>query len=656
MTSDVHDVYFVDYRLPPDNGLTLVKAARESGVVKPIIVLTGYDRPEVDSAAEKAGANDYLPKGEFSPQMLGRAIRYAVRNAAEVRAARETESRFRMAQEAAEIGTWDWDVRDQTVTWSPRMYEMFGKVPTIPGRDLYGVWLNSLHPDDRDSAQAAATAALAGVAPLKSLFRVLRPRTNVGPEIRWISCKGEVIRDPAGRPLRVIGINIDVTEQQEALADMRARREAAEASRHDSEARFETYFNSTPDCMIHMRVESDGRFVYETANPTALASGGATLDQIRGRTPEEMLGPEKGGQMIHGLRQVYETGKPFRYEPTWEYSGESVTYDAVYMPLRDQAGQITGVLGVARDITERRRLEAALRQAHKMEALGQLAGGVAHDFNNVLTGILGCFDLLGRQSGHSERAQRLITQGLRAADRGKALTSRLLAFSRQQPLATEPVDVNASIEELTEMLTRSLGADIRIGKRLAHDLWPAIADRNQLELALMNLAINARDAMPLGGTLTIESRNEVVAALDVEGLEAGEYVSIAVADSGSGMTQDVLARVLEPFFTTKEVGKGTGLGLSMVYGVVRQLGGGLQIASELGKGTRITLYLPRAPIAVERTPEPQSVSEPATILLVDDDPTTQAIVAAFAAELGHTVIPVEGSAEALAIYRLGSGG
>ena len=360
--------------------------------------------------------------------------------------------------------------------------------------------------------------------------------------------------------------------------------------------------------MIHMRVESDGRFVYETANPTALASGGATLDQIRGRTPEEMLGPEKGGQMIHGLRQVYETGTPFRYEPTWEYSGKSVTYDAVYMPLRDQAGQITGVLGVARDITERRRLEAALRQAHKMEALGQLAGGVAHDFNNVLTGILGCFDLLGRQSGHSERAQRLITQGLRAADRGKALTSRLLAFSRQQPLATEPVDVNASIEELSEMLTRSLGADIRIGKRLAHDLWPAIADRNQLELAIMNLAINARDAMPLGGTLTIESRNEVVAALDVEGLEAGEYVSIAVADSGSGMTQDVLARVLEPFFTTKEVGKGTGLGLSMVYGVVRQLGGGLQIASELGKGTRITLYLPRAQIAKsERTPEPQSV-------------------------------------------------
>ena len=167
----------------------------------------------------------------------------------------------------------------------------------------------------------------------------------------------------------------------------------------------------------------------------------------------------------------------------------------------------------------------------------------------------------------------------------------------------------------------------------------------------MNLAINARDAMPLGGTLTIESRNEVVAALDVEGLEAGEYVSIAVADSGSGMAPDVLARVLEPFFTTKEAGKGTGLGLSMVYGVVRQLGGGLRITSELGKGTRITLYLPRAQLdkATERAPEPQSIYEPATILLVDDDPNTQAMVAAFGAELGHIVIPVEGSTEALAI-------
>lgn len=222
MACDAHDIYFVDYRLPAGSGLALIEAARKNGVVKPVIMLTGYDRPEVDAAAEQAGANDYLSKGGFSPQMLGRAIRYAVRNAAEVRAARETESRFRMAQEAAEIGTWDWDVRNQTVVWSPRMYEMFGLTPTIPSPDLYGMWQKSVHPDDRDSAQAAATAALAGVAPLKSLFRILRPRPGQEPEIRWLSCKGEVMRDSVGGALRMIGINVDVTEQQRALANMSA--------------------------------------------------------------------------------------------------------------------------------------------------------------------------------------------------------------------------------------------------------------------------------------------------------------------------------------------------------------------------------------------------------------------------------------------------
>jgi PAS domain S-box-containing protein len=651
MIYDLHDIYFIDFRLPGDNGLTLVRFARQSGVVKPIIILTADNRPEVDIAAEQAGANDYLAKGEFTPQMLSRAIRYAVRNAAEISAARGAESRFRMAQEAAEIGAWDWDLREQTLTWSPRMYEIFGLSQTIPAADLYGVWLQTVHPDDRDSAQASATAALAGVAPMNSTYRILRPRPDAKPEVRWISLKGEVLRDPAGSPLRMIGINIDVTEHQEILADLRAEREAAEASRHDSETRFETYFNLATDCMLHMRIAPDGRFVYESANPSALAAIGVTLEQLRGRLPEEILDPEQSGQVINALRQVRATGKPFRCEIIRNVPGGSATYDAAYMPLRDQSGEITGTLAVARDITESRRLEAALHQAYKMEALGQLAGGVAHDFNNVLTGILGCFDLLNRQNGLSDRARRLIVEGLRAADRGKALTKRLLAFSRREPLATERVDVNASIEELSEMLTRSLGAGIRIGKRLSADLWPAVADRNQIELAMMNLAINARDAMPVGGTLSIESRNETITENEVEGLDPGDYVTISIADTGSGMVPDVLAHALEPFFTTKEAGKGTGLGLSMVYGAMRQLGGGLKIASEPGKGTQVTLYLPRA--------EAETLAAPAlpvrfahgsvSILLIDDDPSTEAMIAAFAAERGDTVVPAESKVEALAI-------
>lgn len=251
---------------------------------------------------------------------------------------------------------------------------------------------------------------------------------------------------------------------------------------------------------------------------------------------------------------------------------------------------------------------------------------------------------------NAERAQRLIAQGLRAAERGKALTSRLLAFSRQQPLVTERVDINASIGEISEMLTASLGADIRIDKRLSSDVWPATADRNQIELAIMNLAINARDAMPGGGTLTIESRNETLTKSD-DDLEAGDYVAIAMTDTGSGMPPEILARVLEPFFTTKEADKGTGLGLSMVYGVMHQLGGGLKIASEAGKGTCITLYLRRARGSFEAWPAP----EPVSILLVDDDPSTQSVIGAFAADHGQTVIAAKTGVEALAILDFGPG-
>ncbi len=652
MACDAHDIYFVDYRLPALDGMTLVRQARSGGLTKPIVVLTAFDSPEVDGAAEQAGANDYLPKGEFSPAMLGRAIRYARQNAAAVQAAREAEGRFVMAQDAANIGTWDWDVRTNKVVWSPRMFGLFGVDPATSDPDLYSVWLRALHPDDRDLAQAAVLAALAGQAPLNSLFRILRPepcRPEAPAVIRWIACQGEVVRDANGRPIRVIGINVDVTEQQNRVAALHDSRNQAVAGMRLSELRFQTYFDSAPDCMFHVRLEPDGRFVYEAVNPVGLAAAGVTLEMVRGRTAEEILGPDKGRTMTEALRLVCETGQPHRYEPTWTMASGPVTYDAVYLPLRDHDGAITGVLGIARDMTERRRLQADLHQAQKMEALGQLAGGIAHDFNNVLTGILGCFELLGRHAT-TDGAKRLVSQGTRAVERATALTGRLLAFSRQQPLVTQSIDVNASLAETGELLARTLGAPIRIGKRFAPDLWPASADRNQLELAILNLAINARDAMPLGGTLTIETRNETICASQDGGIAPGDYVVIAITDTGSGMTADVLQRVLEPFYTTKESGRGTGLGLSMVYGVVRQLGGDLRIASEPGKGTSVTLYLRRA--ASKRAEAPAASNRMparASILLVDDDQDVQTVVGDYATEFGHSVAVAATATDALAL-------
>jgi PAS domain S-box-containing protein len=652
MASGMHDIYFVDYRLPGSDGLTLLRQARGGGLARPLVLLTAYDSPEVDAAAEDAGANDYLTKGEFSAAMLGRAIRYARRNSASVQAAKEAEGRFVMAQEAANIGTWDWDVRTNMVIWSPRMFGIYGVDPTTSGDALYGVWLQAVLPDDRDSAQAVALAALAGQAPLNSLYRIRRPdpaRPEVPAAIRWISCKGDVVRDASGSPIRMVGINVDVTEQQDRIAALHASRNQAVAGMQISELRFQAYFESAPDCMFHVRREPDGRFVYEAVNPVGLAAAGATLEMLRGRTPEEILGPDKGGAMTAGLRRVYETGQPHRYEPTWTMASGPVTYDAVYLPLRDHDAIITGVLGIARDVTEHRRMQAELHQAQKMEALGQLAGGIAHDFNNLLTGVLGCFELLSRHAT-ADAAKRFIAQGIRAVERGTALTGRLLAFSRHQPLETQAVDVNASLDETGELLTRTLGGTIRVGKRFATDLWPASADRNQLELAILNLAINARDAMPLGGTLTIETRNETVSAMPEDGVAAGDYVVVAITDTGSGMTAEVLERVLEPFYTTKDVGRGTGLGLSMVHSVVQQLGGDLRITSEPGKGTCVTLYLRRATLDIAVTSEaPLALSARASILLVDDDPDVQTVVTAYAAECGHSVIVAVTAADVLAV-------
>jgi len=610
LASDRHDIYFVDYRLPGGSGLALIQAAREAGVTKPIIALTAYDSQQVDAAAEAAGANDFLRKGEFSPPMLSRAIRYARRNAAAVQAAREAESRFLMAQEAADIGVWDWDIAADTIIWSPRQYEIFGLDPAMTGPITRETWRMAIHPDDRDATVAAVTAALGGDAPFRTQFRTIRRirgRTGATTSVHWISAIGTVQRDSGGSPVRMVGINIDITEQRNTLAAVQDSRNLALAGMQLSESRFQTYFDSAPECLFIMHVTPDRRFVYEAMNPAGLAQAGMTLAMVRGRTPEEVLGAQVGGVMTTGLRHVLETGVPYLYEPTFAMRSGTIVYDSIYMPLRHDTGDVTGILGSARDITERRQLEVSLHQTRKMEALGQLAGGVAHDFNNLLTVMLGCLELLDKQVA-SDRGRALVAEGYRTVERGTGLTNRLLAFSRRQPMTTQPVDINASIQDMTELLGRTLSG-AHIGKRLAADLWLATADRNQIELAILNLAINARDAMPSGGSLGLETRNETVAGPRDDGLAIGDYVAVAVSDTGNGMTPEVLARAMDPFFTTKEAGKGTGLGLSMVYGMVRQLGGSLRIASEPGRGTCVTLYLPRAmpeapPAAATASPLP----------------------------------------------------
>jgi signal transduction histidine kinase/CheY-like chemotaxis protein len=310
------------------------------------------------------------------------------------------------------------------------------------------------------------------------------------------------------------------------------------------------------------------------------------------------------------------------------------------------------------EIAERKQAEAALRQAQKMEAIGQLTGGVAHDFNNLLAVILGNLELATDQLP-TERLRRLIGNAERAARRGARLTEQLLAFSRKQRLNLGATDLNALVSSMGDLLFRTIGGTVRIETILENDLWPALADVSQIELAILNLAINGRDAMPDGGRLTIRTANVGPATPQRPAeLTSGHYVAVSVSDTGSGMTEEVQAKAFEPFFTTKAIGQGTGLGLSQVYGVVRQSGGTVRIDTRLGQGTTVTVYLPRASDhAATRQLEPAVVPQGdrrGAILVVDDDPDVRELTVAFLELLGYTATAGESGRAALQVLELGA--
>jgi nitrogen-specific signal transduction histidine kinase/ActR/RegA family two-component response regulator len=302
------------------------------------------------------------------------------------------------------------------------------------------------------------------------------------------------------------------------------------------------------------------------------------------------------------------------------------------------------IYGIGRDVTQRKILEDQLRQSQKMEAVGQLTGGLAHDFNNMLTGILGGIDMVRRRlaEGRPHDIDRYLDAAMQSGQRAAALTHRLLAFSRRQTLDNRPLDVGMLASSMADLLKRTLGEQVALTIDMAEDLWPAVADDNQLESAILNLAINARDAMPDGGRLAIAGRNVHLTdreLIDSDRAEAGDYVEISVADTGEGMSPEVLAKVFDPFFTTKPLGQGTGLGLSMIYGFVQQSRGHVVIDSEEGRGTAIRLFLPRHAGPLDSAPTLDTTVAPTgtgeTVLVIEDDESVRLLVMQVLEELGY---------------------
>jgi len=361
--------------------------------------------------------------------------------------------------------------------------------------------------------------------------------------------------------------------------------------------------------------------------------------------------PEDHEAFEAAFREALETGK-FRLDCRAVWPDDSVHWVTAEGRLyRDGDGEPARLAGIIADATDRRHTEERLRQAQKLEVIGQLTGGVAHDFNNLLTAVLGNLELAQLRT-QDEKLLRILRSAGTAAERGAKLTGQLLAFARKQYLAPRVVDLNELLSHMGDLLFQTIGATARIETVLEKDLWAVMIDATQLELVLLNLAINARDAMPHGGRLTVATRN--IGVLDRHrpaGLAAGDCVAISVKDTGTGMTEEVAAKAFEPFFTTKEVGQGTGLGLSQVAGFAQQSGGDVRIDTRPGHGTTITLYLPRAVGTVEKAQNdekpPPRTGEPATVLVVDDDPDVRELIVGALEALNYRVVNANNGRAAL---------
>ena len=573
-------------------------------------------------------------------------IDISARRAAEAELA-QSEAEFRTFSQAVPNHVWAAPPNGQLNWFNDRVYEYSGASRGELDGDS---WAILVHPDDIAAAAESWNAALATGAVYQTEFRLRR----ADGQYRWHLARALPIRGTTGEIVQWIGTNTDIEEQRgaaEALMQLNATLEQRVA---EQAAERDRLWQTSQDLLVVVNREG----VFQAANPA--------WSSVLGWSPEEVVGK-------HHLNFVYpddRRGSAGALEhaltaPLPAYENRCLHSDGSYRWISWVASSENGVVyATGRNVTAEKEAEAqllvaqeALRQSQKMEAVGQLTGGIAHDFNNMLAVVVGSLDLLSRRlSGGDARAQRYLDAAGEAAKRGALLTQRLLAFSRQQPLQPKALDANKLVSGMSDILRHSIGADIRLETVLAGGLWRTYVDPNQLENIVLNLAVNARDAMPGGGRLTIETQNahldERYAATH-QTVRVGHYVLLAVTDTGSGMPAEVIDKAFDPFFTTKPVGKGTGLGLSQVYGFVKQSGGHVKIYSEPGEGTTIKIYLPRLAgrAAMEVTDEAEATlalgDGGEVILVVEDEPAVRQFTVDALMELGYRVIEADGASSAL---------
>ena len=595
------------------------------------------------------------------------ALELQRRSEESLKAQRDTEERLQLALAATDaVGTWDWDIGEDRFIADAHFAQLHGIDPALASQLPISDYLQGVHPEDRALIARSIKHCITHGTEYAEEYRLLK----ADGELRWVFARGRCYKDHHGRPVRFLGAALDLTE-----------RKHTEQALRQSQTELQLIINAMPILISY--VDHEERF--RLNNAAYLDWYGLTPQELYGRTIREVIGEE-----AYFLRASYIAealaGRPCSfslYTPHRDGSNRHALMN--YLPRYGADGSVNGFYifvideserkkteealrnlnetleervsarteqlaqanqRLQNEMFERERAEDALRHAQKMEAVGQLTGGIAHDFNNMLTGIIGSLDLMQRYiaDGRADEIGRFTEAAVSSANRAAALTHRLLAFSRRQSLDRKTLNVNELIHSLEDLIRRTKGDPIELTLRLADDVWPISTDVSQLENALLNLVINARDAMPDGGELLIETANVYLDGNDITTLEpvkAGDYLMLAVSDNGTGMTPSVRAKAFDPFFTTKPIGQGTGLGLSMIYGFAQQSGGHVSLDSLPNQGTCVRLYLPRLNLLEPERPVVETLSAAPTatcgetVVVVEDDPAVRMLVLDLLKELGY---------------------